>query len=97
LAIATPGSTVAATGTCEATLRLPARDYGGVTLDASEAAWLEGAVIDRPKGLHIRGGRRAPASGSFLQFLAEPLCLHESVLQQMFIQHLANAKNPQAQ
>jgi capsid assembly protease len=36
-------------------------------------------------------------SGSFLQFLAEPLCLHESVLQQMFIQHLANAKNPQAQ
>lgn len=36
-------------------------------------------------------------SGSFLQFLAEPLCLHESVLQQMFIEHLANAKNSQNQ
>ncbi|RTL03744.1 S49 family peptidase [Candidatus Dependentiae bacterium] len=30
-------------------------------------------------------------SGSFLQFLAEPLCLHESVLQQMFVQHLAQS------
>lgn len=57
LATATPGTTIAASGTCEAALRLPARDYGGVTLDASEATLLEGAVIDRAKGLHIRGGR----------------------------------------
>jgi capsid assembly protease len=34
-------------------------------------------------------------SGSFLQFLAEPLCLHESMLQQMFIQHMALAKATQ--
>ena len=32
-------------------------------------------------------------SGSFLQFLAEPLCLHESVLQQMFIQQMALANS----
>ena len=36
------------------------------------------------------------ASGSFLQFLAEPLCLHESVLQQMFVQHMANVSNANA-
>lgn|GEM_PF-2779931 len=29
-------------------------------------------------------------SGSFLQFLAEPLCLHESVLQQLFVQQMAD-------
>lgn len=34
-------------------------------------------------------------SGSFLQFLSEPLCLQESMLQQMFIQHMALAKATQ--
>lgn len=36
------------------------------------------------------------SSGSFLQFLAEPLCLHESVLQQMFVQHMAHVKAAQS-
>jgi signal peptide peptidase SppA len=36
-------------------------------------------------------------SGSFLQFLAEPLCLHEPLWQQMFVQHLAISRaQPQA-
>jgi capsid assembly protease len=44
------------------------------------------------------GGRAMKiSSGSFLQFLAEPLCLHESVLQQMFAQHVQQMKGQRVQ
>lgn len=56
LALAAPGSTVAAEGTCEAPLRLGKRAYGGVILDVSRAKLPAGAVINGPTGLAIRGG-----------------------------------------
>ena len=57
LATATPGSTVA-TGavTCPQPLVLTDRDYGGVTLNAAGATFLEGAFINHIKGLTITGG-----------------------------------------
>lgn len=57
LATASPGSVVA-TGpiTCPDRLGLHKRDYGGVTLDATGATFLEGASITFIKGLTITGG-----------------------------------------
>lgn len=57
LATASPGSAVV-TGpvTCRDPLVLTDRDYRGVTLDAAGATFLEGAFIDRVKGLTITGG-----------------------------------------
>ncbi|WP_156257039.1 right-handed parallel beta-helix repeat-containing protein [Sandarakinorhabdus oryzae] len=57
LATAAPGSTVA-TGaiTCPDRISISDRDYGGVTLDASGATFLEGAGIRDVKGLTIKGG-----------------------------------------
>ena len=57
LAMASPGSTVA-TGkiTCDETLLLKDQDYRGVTLDASLATFIEGALIRNVRGLHIKGG-----------------------------------------
>lgn len=65
LATAAPGATITATGSCDATLRLPARDWRGVTLDATAATFPAGAVIQSPRRLHIKGGTWGGASAGY--------------------------------
>jgi len=63
LLAATPGSTITATGTCETPLRLPARDYAGVTLDMADAHVKAGMTASNFKRLTIKGGTWGIADG----------------------------------